>query len=154
MLPLTIKNGTMVTENGTGAEVGIPPSGSTGYNNVTLNLENVDLTAGGSAEDDYGIVCNGTSTGIHINLKGGSVNAPNAIGIYFPAADSTLTIDGTEVTGTMGVAVKGGSVTVKAGSKIIGTGTASDPSEGLNSGVNNTGAAPSMSRATITGIFR
>ena len=138
---LTIKNGTMVTENGTGAEVGIPPSGSTGYNNVTLNLENVDLTAGGSAKDDYGIVCNGTSTGIHINLKGGSVNAPNTIGIYFPAADSTLTIDGTKVTGTMGVAVKGGSVTVKAGSEIKGTGTASDPSEGLNSGVNNTGAA-------------
>ena len=138
---LTIKNGTMVTENGTGAEVGIPPSGSTGYNNVTLNLENVNLTAGGSAEDDYGIVCNGTSTGIHINLKGGSVKAPNTIGIYFPAADSTLTIDGTKVTGTMGVAVKGGRVTVKAGSEIKGTGTASDPSEGLNSGVNNTGAA-------------
>ena len=64
---LTIKNGTMITENGTGAEVGLPDGGGIGgvvyHNNVTLNLENVDLTANGSAEDDYGIVCNGTSTG-------------------------------------------------------------------------------------------
>ena len=141
---LTIKNGTMITENGTGAEVGLPDGGGIGgvvyHNNVTLNLENVDLTANGSAEDDYGIVCNGTSTGINISLKGGSVNVPNAIGIYFPPADSTLTIDGTEITGTTGVAIKGGDVTIKGGAKISGTGEKNDPA-GVNSGVTNTGDA-------------
>lgn len=81
---LTIKNGTMVTENGTGAEVGIPSTASPGdpvyYHNVTLNLENVDLTATGAGSDGhYGIVSNGTSTGVNINLKGGSVNAPNGV---------------------------------------------------------------------------
>lgn len=141
---LTIKNGTMITENGTGAEVGLPDGGGIGgavyHNNVTLNLENVDLTANGSAEDDYGIVCNGTSTGINISLKGGSVSVPNGIGIYFPPADSTLTIDGTEITGTTGVAIKGGDVTIKGGAKISGTGEKNDPA-GVNSGVTNTGDA-------------
>lgn len=141
---LTIKNGTMITENGTGAEVGLPDGGGIGgavyHNNVTLNLENVDLTANGSAEDDYGIVCNGTSTGINISLKGGSVSVPNGIGIYFPPADSILTIDGTEITGTTGVAIKGGDVTIKGGAKISGTGEKNAPA-GVNSGVTNTGDA-------------
>ena len=141
---LTIKNGTMITEKGTGAEVGLPDGGGIGgavyHNNVTLNLENVDLTANGSAEDDYGIVCNGTSTGINISLKGGSVSVPNGIGIYFPPADSTLTIDGTEITGTTGVAIKGGDVAIKGGAKISGTGEKNDPA-GVNSGVTNTGDA-------------
>ena len=142
---LTIKNGTMVSANGTGAEVGIPSNVGIGdpivYNNVTLNLENVDLTANGSDADDYGIVTNGTSTGIHINLKGGSVTATNSIGIYFPPADSTLTIDGTKITGTTGVAVKGGEVTISGNAEITGTGVASDPDQGADSGVNDTGAA-------------
>ncbi len=141
---LTIKNGTMITENGTGAEVGLPAEGGTGgtvyYNNIALNLEDVDLTANGSAEDDYGIVCNGMSTGINISLKGGSVNVPNAIGIYFPSADSTLTIDGTTITGTTGVAVKGGDVTIKGGAQISGTGEEHEPSA-VNSGVTDTGSA-------------
>lgn len=141
---LTIKNGTMITENGTGAEVGLPAAGGTGgtiyYNNVTLNLEDVDLTANGSAEDDYGIVCNGMSTGINISLKGGSVNAPDSIGIYFPSADSTLTIDGTTITGTTGVAVKGGDVTIKGGASISGTGEKNEPAA-VNSGVTDTGSA-------------
>lgn len=142
---LTVKNGTMVSANGTGAEVGIPSNVGIGdpivYNNVTLNLENVDLTANGSDADDYGIVTNGTSTGIHINLKGGSVIATNSIGIYFPPADSTLTIDGTKITGTTGVAVKGGEVTISGNAEITGTGVASDPDQGADSGVNDTGAA-------------
>ncbi|WP_072524912.1 PKD domain-containing protein [Clostridium sp. Marseille-P3244] len=142
---LTIKNGTMITENGSGAEVGIPADGGIGglviYNNVTLNLENVDLTANGTEADDYGIVCNGQSSGININLKGGSVAAPNVVGIYFPAKDSTLNIDGTKIAGTMGVAVKGGTVTVKNGTEISGTGAENIPDAGVSSGVNNTGAA-------------
>lgn len=141
---LTIKNGTMITENGTGAEVGLPAAGgidgTVTHHNVTLNLEDVALTANGSADDGYGIITNGTSTGINISLKGGSVNAPNGIGIYFPPADSTLTIDGTTITGTTGVAVKGGDVTIKGGAQISGTGEKREPSP-VNSGVTNTGSA-------------
>lgn len=137
---LTIKNGTMINEKGTGAEVGIPAAGGSPYNNVTLNLENVDLTATGSEASDYGIVSNGTSTGININLKGGSVTANNMIGIYFPPADSTLTIDGTTITGTTGVAVKGGTVNILNNAEITGTGVA-NPATAVNSGVSNTGNA-------------
>ncbi len=137
---LTIKNGTMINEKGTGAEVGIPAAGGSPYNNVTLNLENVDLTATGSEASDYGIVSNGTSTGININLKGGSVAANGMIGIYFPPADSTLTIDGTTITGTTGVAVKGGTVNILNNAEITGTGVA-NPATAVNSGVSNTGDA-------------
>lgn len=137
---LTIKNGTMINEKGTGAEVGIPAAGGSPYNNVTLNLENVDLTATGGEASDYGIVSNGTSTGININLKGGSVTANNMIGIYFPPADSTLTIDGTTITGTTGVAVKGGTVNILNNAEITGTGVA-NPATAVNSGVSNTGDA-------------
>ena len=137
---LTIKNGTMINEKGTGAEVGIPAAGGSPYNNVTLNLENVDLTATGSEASDYGIVSNGTSTGININLKGGSVTANKMIGIYFPPADSTLTIDGTTITGTTGVAVKGGTVNILNNAEITGTGVA-NPATAVNSGVSNTGDA-------------
>lgn len=60
---LTIKNGTMINTDGTGAEVGIPAGGAPGgnltyYHRVTLCLENVDLTS----TNDFGIVTNGVST--------------------------------------------------------------------------------------------
>ena len=143
---LMIKNGTMITKDGTGAEVGIPAGGGVGgvttyYNNVTLDLENVNLIANGTNNDDFGIVCNGLSTGINIHLKGGSVTATDMIGIYMPADDSHLTIDGTKITGTTGVAIKGGTVNIENNANIIGTGDKQEPSSGENSGVNDTGAA-------------
>ncbi len=139
---LTIKNGTMVNTDGTGAEVGIPAGGAPGgnltyYHRVTLCLENVDLTS----TNDFGIVTNGVSTDIHIQLTGGSITADNGIGIYFPPADSTLTIDGTRISGTTGTAIKGGTVHISGNAVIIGTGEAQEPSEGADSGVHDTGAA-------------
>ena len=133
---LTVKNGKIIGEQD-GAWVGIGSVETGQYKNIVLNMENVDLTASG----DYGIVCNGTSTNIDINLKGGSVTAENGIGIYFPPADSTLTIDGTAVSGQTGVAVKGGTVTVKGDAAVTGSGAANTPSEGGTSGVSNTGDA-------------
>ena len=123
--------------------IGIPAVGNnetTYFHNVALNLENVNLTANGTAESDYGIVCNGMSTEIAISLKGGSVTATNSIGVYFPPASSTLTIDGTEITGTTGVAVKGGTVDILGGAKITGKGKKNPPAE-VSSGVTNTGDA-------------
>ena len=133
---LTVKNGKIMGGQD-GAWVGIGSVETGQYKNIVLNMENVDLTASG----DYGIVCNGTSTNIDINLKGGSVTAENGIGIYFPPADSTLTIDGTAVSGQTGVAVKGGTVTVRGDAAVTGSGAANTPSEGNTSGVNNTGDA-------------
>lgn len=139
---LMIKNGTMVNTDGTGAEVGIPAGGAPGgdltyYHRVTLCLENIDLTS----TNDFGIVTNGVSTDIHIQLTGGSITADNGIGIYFPPADSTLTIDGTRISGTTGTAIKGGTVHISGNAVIIGTGDAQEPSEGADSGVHDTGAA-------------
>ena len=136
---LTIKNGTVISADGTGAEVGIPMSGAS-YHNINFTLENVNLTAGGSDDTDYAIVTNGNDTGININIIGGSVTATNLIAIYFPPADSSLTIDGAAVTGTTGVAVKGGKVTIKGDAQIKGTGEEHDP-VASGSGVTDTGDA-------------
>lgn len=136
---LTIKNGTVISADGTGAEVGIPMSGDS-YHNINFTLENVNLTAGGSDDTDYAIVTNGNDTGININIIGGSVTAKNSIAIYFPPADSSLTIDGAAVTGTTGVAVKGGKVTIKGDAQIKGTGEEHEP-VASSSGVTDTGDA-------------
>lgn len=136
---LTIKNGTVISADGTGAEVGIPMSGDS-YHNINFTLENVNLTAGGSDDTDYAIVTNGNDTGININIIGGSVTATNSIAIYFPPADSSLTIDGAAVTGTTGVAVKGGEITIKGDAQIKGTGEKHEP-VASGSGVTDTGDA-------------
>lgn len=136
---LTIKNGTVISADGTGAEVGIPMSGDS-YHNINFTLENVNLTAGGSDDTDYAIVTNGNDKGININIIGGSVTATNSIAIYFPPADSSLTIDGAAVTGTTGVAVKGGKVTIKGDAQIKGTGEEHEP-VASGSGVTDTGDA-------------
>lgn len=143
---LTIKNGTVVASQGTGAEVAIPATdgapgaGIVPYHNTTLTLENVDLIAQGATESDYGIVTNGMSTGINVSLKGGSVTCENGIGIYFPCGSSSLTIEGTKISGTTGVAVKGGTVVVKGDAEINGNGTKHEASS-TESGVTDTGDA-------------
>lgn len=133
---LLVKNGSIIS-NGDGAWVGVGTS-SGHYSNVSLTLEQVNLST--SAADAYGIVSNGISTDVNITVRGGSVNSTNGIGIYMPSDKSTLEIDGASVSGQTGVAIKGGSVTVKGAAKLTGTGAYKAP-QPTSSGVTNTGDA-------------
>lgn len=135
---LLVKNGKIVSD-GDGAWVGVGPSNGH-YSNVSLNLENVNLSTENSSADAYGIVSNGTSKNVNISIVGGSVSSSTSIGIYLPSDASTLLIDGAAVTGQTGVAIKGGTVTVKGDAKITGTGAYNAP-QATNSGVTNTGDA-------------
>ncbi len=135
---LTVKNGTLESI-ATGGEDTDSFGVGTLYDDVTLNLENVNIVM---HSDNFAVVTNGTNTGITFNITGGSIQTTeNSAGIYFPSSESTLTIDGTSVTGGTGVAVKGGTVTIRGNAVIQGTGAKVTPSEPENSGVTNTGDA-------------
>ena len=66
---LTVKNGTVISENGDGAQVGIPAAGQS-TSGTSLTLDNVTLTVKGR---EYGIVSNGTCTGINLTLRNNTV---------------------------------------------------------------------------------
>lgn len=118
---LTIKNGTVKAEKADGAHVGIPVSGQT-VTGVSLTLDKVTLTTNSSS---YGIVSNGTCTDIDLTLQSGTVlNAPNAIAVYWPSGEGTVTIDDSTITGHTGVQVCAGSLTVKGeNTQITASGT-------------------------------
>lgn len=136
---LTVKNGTLintgtaVTTGSTNGECGA----SIMSNNVTLTLEDVSLTA----QNDFGIVTHGTVSGVTVNLINSSVTT-NGVGIYFPSKDSTLNIENCQITGSTAVGVKGGTVTISGESTVIrGIGEQVIPSEGVSSGITDTGDA-------------
>lgn len=118
---LTIKNGTVKAEKADGAHVGIPVSGQT-VTGVSLTLDKVTLTTNSSS---YGIVSNGTCTDIDLTLQSGTVlNAPNAIAVYWPSGEGTVTIDDSTITGHTGIQVCAGSLTVKGeNTQITASGT-------------------------------
>ena len=136
---LTVKNGSMLSD-GTGVEVGIPAQNAGALNNIELILEDINLSAGGTDDTDYGIVTNGTSEKIDITLKNSSISAAQ-IGVYYPVKSGNLNIENTNITGSTGVAVKGGTVNISGNeAEIYGTGSA-NPAGAIFSGVTDTGDA-------------
>lgn len=128
---LTVKNGNFISLMADGAFLN--------EDNASLSLENVNLSV---PNNTYGIVAQGTHSGISVNLTGGSVSAKSdGVGIYFPSDDSTLVIDGTTITGDTAVAVKGGTTTIRGNSVLHGSGAARIPDAAQGSGTNRTGAA-------------
>jgi uncharacterized repeat protein (TIGR02543 family) len=105
-----------------------------------VTLEGVKLVVENGGE---GVITHGTNKNIDLALVGCTiqVNADPGIGVYFPSADSTLTVDDTDITAGTGIAIKGGEAVIKGGSVITATGEAADPSAPDTSGVNETGDA-------------
>ena len=135
---LTVKNGTLES-TATGGEDTNAFGVGTLHSDVTLNLESVNIVM---HSDNFAVVTNGSNTGITFNITGGSIQTTaNSAGIYFPSADSSLTIDGTSITAGTGVAVKGGTVTIRGNATIQGIGAKVTPDAPENSGVTNTGDA-------------
>ena len=108
---LTVTNGTIST-NAYGAFPGMSSSG-VGENipndNIDLTLESVTLTSG----YDFGIYSNGTCTNIDVKVISSKIvcNDVNGVGIYFPA-EGTLEIVDSEITGTTGVEIRNGSLSI------------------------------------------
>ena len=125
---LTVKNGTVISEKGDGAQVGIPPTDQS-TSGTSLTLDNVTLTVKGS---EYGIVSNGTCTGINLTLRNNTVlDAPHAVGIYWPSKDGTVIIDNSTITAHTGVQVCAGSLEIKGDdTKITANGTPEKKEEG------------------------
>ena len=137
---LTVKNGTVISENGDGAQVGIPAAGQS-TSGTSLTLDNVTLTVKGS---EYGIVSNGTCTDINLTLQNNTVlNAPDAVGIYWPSKDGTVIIDNSTVTAHTGVQVCAGSLEIKGDDTKITANGAPEKKEGGDGGIKD-GAAVSI----------
>ena len=110
--------------------------------NVALNLDDVSL----EGENAYVVVTHGTATNIDLNITNSTITNTNTnpglgLGIYFPSADSSLTINNTTITANTGVGVKGGTVTIKGSTVINANGAENIPEAAVNSGINSTGDA-------------
>ena len=87
------------------------------YQSITLNTS-AKITAKNAA-----IMGNGTDTKYaEINVTGGEITSTNAVAMYLPAKSAEVTISGGVVTGTTGIEVRGGTLNIKDGAKIVATG--------------------------------
>ena len=113
---LTIKNGKIET-NVSGIAPGLVHSGGTIENNVSLTLDNVQLTA----DNMYAIYSNGTCENIQVKVINGSsvvCTSSTGVGIYFPA-EGSLTITDSTVKGGTGIEVRKGSLEISGDKTVI-----------------------------------
>lgn len=137
---LTITNGNIVStsssENATIVMVAAPD----GMENVSLTLKGVNLTmqeSGGA-----GIQVYGRNTKNAVTLDGCTLTVPDDVmGIYFPAADSTLTVHDTQITAGTGIGIKGGTLVVSGNSAIHAKGEKDPTDIPASGGIAETGAA-------------
>ena len=137
---LTIMNGAIVSTSTSENAVIIMVADKDGMDGANLTLENVDLTmqnSGGAGIQVYGL-----NTKNAVTLDGCTITVPDDVmGVYFPAADSTLTVRDTQITAGTGIGIKGGSLVMSGDSVIHAKGendSAGIPSTG---GIAETGAA-------------
>lgn len=137
---LTITNGNIVStspsENATIVMVASP----NGMENAGLTLKGVNLTmqnSGGAGIQVYGLNTKNTVT-----LDGCTLTVPDDVmGIYFPAADSALTVHDTQITAGTGIGIKGGTLVVSGNSAIHAKGEKDPADIPASGGIAETGAA-------------
>lgn len=137
---LTITNGNIVStspsENATIVMVTAP----NGMDNASLTLKGVNLTmqkSGGAGIQVYGL-----NTKNAVALDGCTLTVPDDVmGIYFPAADSTLTVHDTQITAGTGIGIKGGTLVVSGNSAIHAKGEKDPTDIPASGGIAETGAA-------------
>lgn len=109
-------------------------------NGVTIHTAgNLTATQAGSAA----IYVNGNVTSGTINITGGSVKHEADVAVYI-AGKADLNISGGEITGTTGVEIRGGSLTIEGG-RITATGTPATATPNGN-GTTTVGAAVAISQ--------
>lgn len=138
---LTITNGSIVStcEDAEGAIVGVY-HGSDALQNVTLTLEDVELSATHSG--GAGIIVQGNNVDNSVTLRSCELSVPSDVmGIYFPPANSVLNVIDTKITAGTGIGLKGGVLNVEGTSSITATGEKLTPGEPESSGIAETGDA-------------
>lgn len=140
----TFTNGAIVStsESEIAAVVGVyltSNTGATGVHNVDLTLEGLRLTMRNSG--NAGVIVQGLNTKNDVTLDGCTLIVPSDVmGIYFPPADSTLTVTDTTITAGTGIGIKGGTLNIGGATQVIATG-AKEPAGGTQSGIAETGDA-------------
>ncbi len=149
---LFVRNGSLVNNGGGDIVVTQIPSSAGEVINSELTLENVEMVGTGT----FGIVTHGNATDITVKLKNSSISGGPSVGIYFPSADSVLTIDNSDITAGTGIGIKGGTLNIIGDSNIHATGERRDPTTPEGSGINSTGDAiyveANYGRETIVNI--
>lgn len=138
---LTIKNGTLLdsgTVNSENAMIDVFDSAEPYDGGITLTLENVKM----ETSSHSGIRTQGLNKNITVTLKNCelTVNTEDGMGIYFPSAESVLTVENSVIKAGTGIGVKGGKVILKD-TEINAVGKANIPEGPEGSGIANTGDA-------------
>lgn len=137
---LTITNGNIVSTSPSENAAIVMVAAPNGMDNASLTLKGVNLTmqkSGGA-----GIQVYGRNTKNAVTLEGCTLTVPDDVmGIYFPAADSTLTVHDTQITAGTGIGIKGGTLVVSGNSAIHAKGEKDSADIPASGGIAETGAA-------------
>ena len=111
---LTLKNGTI--ENNAEGNYSDGLYAFEESNNLNLTLDSVKLFSRTQT-----LAVQGMTSNSNVTIRNSTLSSAG-VGIYYPPKSGTLTIEGSTITGTTGIVLKGATLVVKDGSKIQGTG--------------------------------
>ena len=86
-------------------------------NNLNLTLDGVKLSSRTQT-----LAVQGMTSNSNVTIRNSTLSSAEGLGIYYPPKSGTLTIEGSTITGTTGIVLKGSTLVVKDGSTIRGTG--------------------------------
>lgn len=112
---LTLKNGTITNSTASGYSDGLYAFQES--NNLDLTLDGVRLSSRTQT-----LAVQGLTSNSNVTIRNSVLTSTEEVGIYYPPKSGTLTIEGSTITGTTGIVLKGATLVVKDGSMIQGTG--------------------------------
>lgn len=112
---LTLKNGTII--NKTEGEYSDGLYAFKNSNNLNLTLDGVTLLSRTQT-----LAVQGMTSNSNVTIRNSALSSEEELGIYYPPKSGTLTIEGSTITGTTGIVLKGSTLVVKGDSTIHGTG--------------------------------
>lgn len=119
---LTLKNGTI--ENHAEGEYSDGLYAFKNSNNLNLTLDGVKLSSRTQT-----LAVQGLTSDSNVTIRNSTLSSTEGVGIYYPPKSGTLTIEGSTITGTTGIVLKGSTLVVKGDSTIHGTGENSAPDD-------------------------
>lgn len=136
---LTLKNGT-ITNNAEGDySDGLYAFAKS--NDLNLTLDGVTLSSRTQT-----LAVQGMTSNSNVTIRNSALSSQEELGIYYPPKTGTLTIEGSSITGTTGIVLKGSALVVKGDTTIHGTGENKVPDDYYTgtiggAGFNDTGDA-------------
>ncbi len=112
---LTLTDGTITNSTASGYSDGLYAYEAS--NNLNLTLDGVTLSSRTQT-----LAVQGMTSNSNVTIRKSALSSAEELGIYYPPKSGTLTIEGSTITGTTGIVLKGSTLVVKDGSMIHGTG--------------------------------